>query len=139
MDEHMRNVRLAFVAAMWMSGSVFADGASNTIESTIQNQLNAFLADDFATAFTFASPGIQQMFRSPENFGLMVRQGYPMVWRHADVQFLDRREVAGSQVQKVQIQDANGTIHVLEYQMVERPEGWRINGVWLLESQSLGA
>jgi hypothetical protein len=64
--------------------AAFADEPRNpAIETTIQNQLNAFIADDFATAFTFASPNIKGIFGTPENFGAMVTQGYPMVHRPA--------------------------------------------------------
>ena len=55
----------------------------------ISEQIDALRADDFATAFTFASPGIQRMFGSPARFGAMVREGYPMVRRPRDVRFLE--------------------------------------------------
>ena len=55
--------------------------SSPAIESVISKQIEAFRADDFATAFTFASPNIRSMFGTPDNFGVMVRRGYPMVWR----------------------------------------------------------
>ena len=51
------------------------------IEDTIRGQMDAFLERDVAQAFTFASPNIQGMFGSAENFGRMVENGYPMVWR----------------------------------------------------------
>ena len=51
------------------------------IRGVIQSQLDAFLADDVNTAFTFAAPNIKRMFGSAENFGRMVQNGYPMVWR----------------------------------------------------------
>ncbi len=109
------------------------------IQSTIQSQLDAFEVDDFVTAFSFASPTIKGIFVSPENFGTMVRQGFPMVWRHEDVRMLELREVAGSLYQRVLITDASGRSHVLDYQMIETPEGWQINGVQLLPQAGVGA
>lgn len=109
------------------------------IQSTIQNQLQAFQADDFATAFTFASPTIKGIFGTPENFGRMVMQGYPMVHRPAAVKMLELREVAGGLWQRVMITDTTGRTHLLDYQMVEGPEGWQINAVQLLQAQGLGA
>ena len=117
------------------------DGAGTpepAIESVIRNQLDAFLADDFATAFTFASPTIKGMFRTPETFGRMVRQGYPMVWRPADVRFLELRERAGRTVQTVMITDGAGTVHLLAYEMLLTPDGWQINGVALLRQPETG-
>jgi hypothetical protein len=112
---------------------------SDDIEMTIRSQIDAFLADDFATAFTFASPTIKGVFGSPENFGAMVRQGYPMVYRPSDVKMLERREVGGAMVQRVLVTDAAGKTHVLDYQMIETAEGWQINGVQLLPGVGVGA
>ena len=109
------------------------------IQSTIQSQLQALQADDFTTAFTFASPTIKGIFGTPENFGRMVTQGYPMVHRPAAVKMLELREVAGGLWQRVMITDAGGRTHLLDYQMVEGPEGWQINAVQLLQAQGLGA
>ena len=109
------------------------------IQNTIQNQLNAFMADDFATAFTFASPTIKGLFGTSDNFGMMVRNGYPMVHRPADVKMLELREVAGNLWQRVMITDQQGRTHILDYQMIETADGWQINGVQILPSPGVGA
>lgn len=109
------------------------------ITRTIERQLDAFMRDDFAAAFEFASPAIQGLFRTPENFGLMVQTGYPMVWRHASVRYLDLREEAGALWQRVEITDAAGRVHLLDYQMVRGANGWRINGVQVLRAPEAGA
>jgi hypothetical protein len=109
------------------------------IQNTIQSQLDAFIADDFATAFTFASPTIKGLFGTSDNFGMMVRNGYPMVHRPADVKMLELREVAGNLWQRVMITDQQGRTHMLDYQMIETADGWQINGVQLLPSPGVGA
>ena len=109
------------------------------IQSTIQSQLDAFLADDFARAFTFASPMIKGMFGTSDNFGTMVQQGYPMVARHGAVQMLELRTVAGNLWQRVMITDTTGRTHLLDYQMIETTDGWQINAVQLLPAQDIGA
>ena len=120
--------------------AAFAQGDRSTgIVATIQSQIDAFQTDDFATAFTFASPSIQGKFGNPDNFGLMVRQGYPMVWRPVEVQFLELRDAGGRQFQNVMIRDQAGAFHLLEYQMIEADGGWQINGVQLLQPPELGA
>lgn len=133
----MRHILLALSLSLGLSLPAAAQEAP--IQSTIQSQLDAFLADDFATAFTFASPTIKTIFGNPDNFGAMVQQGFPMVWRHDGVQMLDLREVAGSLYQRVMITDAAGRTHLLDYQMVETAEGWQINGVQLLPEAGVGA
>lgn len=109
------------------------------IEATIDAQIEAFLDDDFARAFTFASPNIQSMFGTSERFGTMVRRGYPMVWRPGEVQYLELRDVSGSLWQRVLIRDQSGGVHLLDYQMIETSDGWRINGVQLLPSTGTSA
>lgn len=113
--------------------------ANPNIEETINRQIEAFRADDFAEAFTFASPNIRQMFGTPDNFGVMVRRGYPMVWRPGQLDFLELRNEQGLIWQKVMVRDQEGVFFVLDYQMIETPEGWRINGVYLVQAPQLGA
>lgn len=109
------------------------------VEATIGAQLEAFIADDFVTAFGFASSSIKGIFGSPERFGNMVRNGYPMVWRPGDVRYLELRNIDGALWQKVLIRDQAGGLHVLDYQMIETSDGWRINGVQLLKQPDVGA
>lgn len=125
-----------FAAGLALAGAAFADEAA--IQGVISSQIEAFQADDFATAFTFASPAIKEIFRTPENFGRMVRQGYPMVWRPADVQFGELQERNGLLFQRVEVQDATGSRFALEYQMIETAEGWQINGVQVLRLPDVG-
>jgi len=119
--------------------SLPATAQQEPIRNTIQSQIDAFLADDFARAFSFASPTIKSLFGTPENFGAMVRQGYPMVYRPADVQMLDLREVAGNLWQRVRITDQAGAGWLLDYMMVETAEGWQINAVQILPAPDVGA
>ena len=109
------------------------------IETTIQSQIDAFLVDDFAKAFTFASPNIKSIFGSADRFGQMVRQGYPMVWRPGEVRYLELREISGALWQKVMIRDQAGGIHLLDYQMINTGDGWQINGVQILRAPDVGA
>ncbi len=137
----MRRLVLAAVLAMTAATTpLLAQQEGKTgIERTIRGQIDAFLADDFAKAFTFASPLIQGMFGNPDNFGMMVRQGYPMVWRPSDVRFLDLRESGGRQYQRVQILDQLGVPYIAEYEMIETAEGWQINGVRIERAPEVGA
>ncbi len=135
----MKQVILAAAFAIFTSGPASAEGHGSAITSVIQSQIDAFLADDFATAFAFASPNIKSIFQTPERFGLMVRQGYPMVWRPADVRYLELEDQNGMLWQKVMITDQAGAIHVLGYQMIEADGGWQINGVQVLRAPEVGA
>jgi len=136
----MRRLPLSLVLACLPALSAPAQEARNpAIESTIQQQLDAFRADDVGAAFSFASPNIKGIFGTPENFGMMVRNGSPMVWRPAGVQYLELREVAGNLWQRVMVTDQAGQTHMLDYQMIKTGDGWQINGVQLLPPVGVGA
>jgi Domain of unknown function (DUF4864) len=106
-----------------------AQAQEQPIRDVIESQIEAFEADDFAAAFSFASPTIKAIFGTPENFGKMVREGYPMVYRPAEVRMLDLREISGNLWQTVRIVDPEGRAFLLDYMMIETPEGWQINAV----------
>lgn len=135
--------RILMILAMIVTAqSAFAQAAeipNPEINATIQGQLDAFLADDVNGAWDFASPNIQGMFQTPERFGAMVQNGYPMVWRPAEVDYLVLREVAGNLWQRVQIVDAQGIVHLLDYMMTPTASGWKISAVQLLRAPSVGA
>lgn len=126
----MRRFLIVLSVCLGMATAVHAQEAE--IAENIGAQIKAFEADDFAKAFTYASPNIQQLFGTPDNFGAMVRNGYPMVWRPAEVRFLELREVAGLLWQKVMIVDGAGQVHLLDYQMIRQGGDWKINGVQIL-------
>ncbi len=129
----------ALLACLFLGIAVPAVAQEAPIRSTIEAQLDAIQRDDFAAAFTFASPTIKRVFGTPENFGRMVREGYPMVYRPGAVKMLDLREVAGGLWQRVMITDTGGRTHMLDYQMVETEGGWQINAVQLLKAEGAGA
>ena len=121
-------------AGLLMLATAAFGQANDAIEDVIGSQLEAFTDRDVTEAFSYASPMIRMMFREPENFGMMVERGYPMVWNNANVRFLGLREEAGMQIQRVMIEDQQGNVYTLEYAMIETPNGWQINGVQLVES-----
>ncbi|MEM6637093.1 MAG: DUF4864 domain-containing protein [Pseudomonadota bacterium] len=135
----MRTFIIGAVLALAASFASAQEPRNPSIEGTIQRQLEAFQADDFVTAFTFASPSIRQMFGTPERFGQMVRNGYPMVWRPAEVEYLELREIRGALWQKVLIRDGEGRFHTLDYQMIPTEGGWQINGVTVVRQPDVGA
>ena len=135
----MTRILFTVVALIFSATAVPAQDAGSDIRTVIQRQFDAFQADDFETAFTFASPLIQQMFGTAENFGIMVQRGYPMVHRPAAVEFLDSVRRGDRTYQDVQVTDRAGNVHLLEYEMVETTDGWEINGVRFKKPVAVGA
>jgi hypothetical protein len=123
--------------AMLAVNSAAAD--PKAMQSVIDRQLEAFKDDDFAQAMEFASPVLKRYFRTPENFGRMVTQGYSMVWRPGTVRYLENRVEDGAHWQRVMIVDQQGVTHILDYRMLETEQGWRINGVQILDSADFTA
>ncbi|MGF6230397.1 hypothetical protein QFZ27_004352 [Inquilinus ginsengisoli] len=104
-----------------------ADGPA--IVGVIQKQLEAFQADRAAEAFGYASPDIQHLFGTADNFLAMVRQGYPPVYRPRSVDFRELVTSEGRIVQKVLFVGPDGVPVIAEYFMERQPDGsWRIDG-----------
>ena len=121
----------SLVVILFLSANtIFADVKDEKeIQKVISQQISSFQEDDFENAFTFASPSIKDIFGNSKNFGMMVRQGFPMVWRTKTVLYLDLISVNGIPVQRVMVTDINDEIYTLNYMMLETAEGWRIRGV----------
>lgn len=114
-----------------------AQAQERSIEDVITRQLQAFNDRDVQEAWKYASPMIQGIFRTPENFGVMVQNGYPMVWDNSDVRFLDREALDGETRQEVQIQGPDGLFYILDYEMIETPDGWQINAVQVIPAPQM--
>lgn len=134
----MRNILIAAIAWVALAIAAPAQVSADGPEQTIQRQLDAFNDRDIAEAWTYASPMIQSMFQSPDTFAMMVQRGYPMVWDNAEVEFTEQRQQGPFLIQRLTLRDANGDRHVLDYAMIEGPDGWVINGVTLVPAPDVG-
>lgn len=141
----MRKTILSLVAALLvavMQGPATAQSASATdqaaIVSVIQSQIEAFRLDDGERAFSYASPNIRRMFRTPGRFMMMVRTGYPAVYRPRDVAFLELVPSDRGPTQFVQLVGPDGGVVIGLYYMQAQSDGtWKINGVQLLDQGDL--
>lgn len=128
----MRRTALALAALLALSPlAVPAQGAPDAagIETVIRSQVEAMRTDDWARAFTFASPTIQGIFRDPETFSRMVTSGYPMVWKPRSVRAGALTETPRGLSQAMIFEDAEGRFFIADYLMIEVGGEWRINGV----------
>jgi hypothetical protein len=133
----MRYFILSLIVALGLSGAARAEEAA--LQAVISSQIEAFLAEDVDRAYSFASPFIQRKFGTPETFGTMVREGYPMVWRPSDVTFLDAEVIAGKLWQSVMLRGPAGKTWIVDYEMIELEDGWKINGVQVREAPKVAA
>ncbi len=128
---------LSMIAAVVML-ALPAQAQQDEIKAVISNQINSFLSDDFETAFSYAAPNIKRIFGTPERFGQMVTQGYPMVHRPSEVTFQDLVQNGGEYTQDVLLRDVQGLYYVARYTMVQNGADWQISGVSILKSTGVG-
>ena len=126
------------IIAIWTPAPAQADGHEKAIQSVIEQQLSAFQANDLDTAFSYASPTIQQKFGSAQTFGRMVETGYPMVWRPSSHRMQELVQTDAGPVQVVLFEDATGRMHEAGYLMQQIDGIWRINGVHVRKAPGVG-
>jgi ketosteroid isomerase-like protein len=120
--------------------SALPSAEREAIHGVIQNQLDAFRADDAGAAFGYASPNIQGMFGNAEHFMAMVKTGYPPVYRPRSSAFGGLVEIDGLTVQKVRLVGPDGRAALALYFMEREADGtWKIDGCQLTEDDAVGA
>lgn len=141
----MRRLCVTWFLAAWVAcpgmNAVAAEGVSaadtRSVRAAVQGQLDAFAADDAARAFSFAAPGIREMFGSAERFMAMVRTSYPVVYRPASVAFLVPESVGGEVIQGVHFTDEQGGLWLAIYRLQRQGDHvWRISGCQVVESRA---
>ena len=116
---------------------VFADEGRAVIEAvqnTISSQIDAFKKNDIEEAYTFAAPNIQAQFPNPENFGLMVRKGYPIIWKPKSFKFVNFKDLGDKCIERVLFQSYNGSLETYDYILEKNNNLWKIAGVLTIRS-----
>ena len=111
-----------------LSTLVFAD-ESEMVRNIISSQIEAFKENNIKKAYRFAAPNIQAQFPNPEVFGLMVRNGYPVIWRPKSFKFTKFQDLGNKSIQRVLFQSYNGSIETYDYILEKYDDLWRIAGV----------
>ncbi len=134
----LRKLLLALALIGPLPASALAQELSSSdgkaIHGVVQGQLDAFRRDDSSSAFGFAAPGIQSMYRSPDMFLEAVRQAYRPVYRPRQVEFRELRIMDGAVVQQVYVVGPDNEPKLALYFMEKQPDGsWKISGCVLLD------
>ncbi len=113
---------------------------AESIRDVINQQIEAFRADDGERAFSFAAPVIRSKFGSADNFMTMVRTGYPDVYRPKAVEFRELKRDGERLIQQVWFLGTGGDSTIGTYIMERQEDGaWKIAGVYMRRAPSLGA
>jgi len=99
-----------------------ADDVANA-QTVIRSQEQALGRDDAAAAYSYAAPGIREMFPEAGIFMLMVQQNYAPVYRHRSFEFGEAHAEAGQITQHVHIVDANGEAWEALYTLEREVDG----------------
>jgi len=131
---------MAFATIAAPTARAQTDADQGAVRSVISDQLDAFLAEDAARAYSHASPGIRQLFPGEERFMGMVQRDYAPVYRSRSREFRDLRQTALGPVQEVVLIGPNGQEWLALYTMEQQPDGsWKIAGVRLVRQEGVAA
>jgi hypothetical protein len=101
-------------------------------KGVIEQQITAFLNDDAATAYSFASPEIKSVFPNADRFFEMVKKSYAPVYRPGNYAF-GRNKVSPDGLvafQEVLISAPDGKDWAVYYELKRQKDGnFAINGV----------
>ncbi|TCM57229.1 uncharacterized protein DUF4864 [Rhizobium sp. PP-F2F-G48] len=127
-------VGAGLIVALLLASPGLAAEPVDAARSVIGRQIEAFLNDDAATAYSFASPQIKGLFPSQALFFEMVKRGYRPVYRPGNFAF-GRSKIEGSTVvQEVLISGPDGKDWTALYSLTLQPDGsYKINGVQMLQ------
>ena len=128
-------IKKAWIIALFiplLSTLVFADESEivmKEVRSTISSQIEAFKENNIEKAYTFAAPNIQAQFSNPEVFGLMVKNGYPTIWRPKSFKFTKFQNLGNRSIQRVLFQSYDGRLETYDYILEKYDDLWKIAGV----------
>ena len=129
-------VVLTLIAMLTALAPARADDAA-LARGVIESQIEAFLNDDAATAYSFAAPSIKQIYPNETRFFDMVKRGYQPVYRPGNFAFGRSKPAADGVglVQEVVIQGPGGQDWTALYSLERQPDGsFKINGVQMFKA-----
>ena len=133
-------IKISWVALFFiilLRAVCFADEGRTVIEEvhhTISSQIEAFKKNDLKEAYTFAAPNIQAQFPNPDTFGLMVRNGYPIIWKPKSFKFVKFKDLGNKCIQRVLFKSYGGSLETYDYILEKSNNLWKIAGVLTIKS-----
>lgn len=108
-------------------------------QDVISGQIQAFRDRDAPTAFGYAGAAFQVSFQNAEIFfETIVTSGYGPIMDSHSHSFGEYQMVGGAAVlQRVRLIGGDLQLYDAIYQLIEEPEGWRVQGVQLFRQQGM--
>ena len=105
------------------------DNAEEIVKKVISSQLMAFKEKNVEKAYSFAAPNIKRQFFNAKNFGLMVKNGYPVIWSPKNYQFVKFSSNGTRSIQRVLFRSSTDALVTYDYLLEKFKNEWRIAGV----------
>ncbi len=132
MHRHLFALSLALITALTTAGQAEVRPSTPEVKADLQRvieqQLAAFRANDFATAYSFAHTGIQAQF-PVSDFEKMVRAQYPRIADSTGATFLVVIDDGSKAAVEVRVTGADGKAAEYQYLLQREDDVWRISGV----------
>lgn len=94
----------------------------------VESQFTAFRDGDYARAYSFAAPEIQQQY-DVAAFERMVKDGYPVIAYWRAVSFGEVEDNGHEAVAVISVQGRGGRTRFFRYLFIREANEWRIKGV----------
>ena len=105
------------------------DNTEKIVKKVISSQLMAFKEKNVEKAYSFAAPNIKRQFFNAKNFGLMVKNGYPVIWSPKNYQFVKFSSNGTRSIQRVLFRSSTDALVTYDYLLEKFKNEWRIAGV----------
>ncbi len=111
------------------------DNAEKIVKKVISSQLMAFKEKNVEKAYSFAAPNIKRQFFNAKNFGLMVKNGYPVIWSPKNYQFVKFSSNGTRSIQRVLFRSSTDALVTYDYLLEKFKNDWRIAGVMQVSTE----
>jgi hypothetical protein len=102
--------------------------APHQLFAVVEQQLAAFRAADYSSAYRQAASGVQQKFTAPQ-YEAMIRRDYGDISGAQRIEFGFVKVSGATALVQVYFCGANGYIRSFLYSLVAEGDSWKINGV----------
>lgn len=129
------------IASVMLLVPAAAQEGETAWRDSVTGQIEALRSGDGEAALSFAGAGFRANYDDPQRFlDDITRSGYGPIAGSRSHSFGTFRELtSGAVVQVVEIVGTDGKVWEAIYQLADEPdEGWRVQGVVLRSTESLG-
>jgi hypothetical protein len=111
--------------------------APHELFAVVEQQLAAFRAADYSSAYRYAASGVQQKFTVPQ-FEAMIRRDYGDMTNAQRIEFGLVKVIGSAAVVQVFFVPESGSARSFLYSLVAEGDSWKINGVQQMQSATPG-